>query len=94
MSATRSLLDSFASGLATWMIRLRWIVIIAALAGTGFIATNITKLEYSNNYRTFFSKSNPELVNFEAFQATYWHNHLFNATLPGKVRVFGFNPKF
>ena len=29
----------------------------------------------------------------EAFQATYWHNHLFNATLPGKVRVFGFNPK-
>lgn len=71
MSATRSLLDSFASGLATWMIRLRWIVIIAALAGTGFIATNITKLEYSNNYRTFFSKSNPELVNFEAFQATY-----------------------
>lgn len=28
-----------------------------------------------------------------AFQATYWHNHLFNATMPGKVRVLGFNPR-
>jgi len=27
-----------------------------------------------------------------AFQATYWHNALFNATLPGKVRVLGFRP--
>lgn len=27
------------------------------------------------------------------FQATYWHNRLFNPTLPGKVRVLGFNPR-
>ena len=29
----------------------------------------------------------------ELFQATYWHNHLFNPTLPGKVRVLGFAPR-
>ena len=29
----------------------------------------------------------------ELFQATYWHNHLFNPALPGKVRVLGFNPR-
>ena len=28
-----------------------------------------------------------------AFQATYWHNHLFNAAMPGKVQVLGFNPR-
>ena len=29
----------------------------------------------------------------ELFQATYWHNHLFNPTLPGAVRVLGFMPR-
>jgi len=27
------------------------------------------------------------------YQATYWHNHLFNPALPGKVQVLGFNPR-
>ena len=27
------------------------------------------------------------------FQATYWHNHLFNPALPGKVRVLRFSPR-
>jgi len=29
----------------------------------------------------------------EYFQATYWHNHLFNPALPGQVRVLGFSPR-
>ncbi len=29
----------------------------------------------------------------ELFQATYWHNHLFNPTLPGGVRVLAFTPR-
>jgi len=29
----------------------------------------------------------------ERFQATYWHNRLFNPTLPGKVRILGFTPR-
>jgi hypothetical protein len=29
----------------------------------------------------------------EMFEATYWHNRLFNPTLPGKVRVLGFTPR-
>ncbi|MDJ0776953.1 MAG: hypothetical protein QNJ16_21940 [Rhodobacter sp.] len=27
------------------------------------------------------------------FAATYWHNHLFNPTLPGQVRVLAFTPR-
>jgi hypothetical protein len=29
----------------------------------------------------------------ELFQSIYWHNRLFNPTLPGKVRVLGFKPR-
>ena len=29
-----------------------------------------------------------------AFQATYWHNSLFNPNLPGDVRVLGFKPNW
>jgi hypothetical protein len=29
----------------------------------------------------------------DAYLATYWHNRLFNPTLPGKVRVLGFTPR-
>jgi len=28
-----------------------------------------------------------------AYQATYWHNRLFNATLPGTVQILGFEPR-
>ncbi len=64
-------LDKFAVGLASLVIRLRWLVIVAALVGAGYIATGAQHLAYSNNYRTFFSEDNPELKNFEEFQATY-----------------------
>lgn len=29
----------------------------------------------------------------EAYQASYWHNHLFNPSIPGQVRVLGFTPR-
>jgi hypothetical protein len=29
----------------------------------------------------------------ESFQATYWHNHLFNPTLPGAVQILEFSPR-
>ena len=28
-----------------------------------------------------------------AYQATYWHNHLFNPTIPGRVRILRFSPQ-
>jgi hypothetical protein len=28
-----------------------------------------------------------------AHQATYWHNHLFNPSMPGSVRILGFSPR-
>jgi predicted RND superfamily exporter protein len=37
-------------------------------------ASGLRHLEFSNNYRVFFSPENPELVAFEDFQATYTKN--------------------
>lgn len=71
MSRTLTGLDSFSVALAKFIIKFRWLVIFLAIAGAAFIATGAANLEYSNNYRTFFSKDNPELRNFEEFQATY-----------------------
>lgn len=31
-------------------------------------------------------------ANDPVFEATYWHNHMFNPALPGSVRVLGFAP--
>jgi len=31
-------------------------------------------------------------VNEDGWQATYWHNHMFNANLPGDVTIIGFTP--
>jgi predicted RND superfamily exporter protein len=67
----RNSLDAFAVALTRVMIRLRWLVIVAALAGAGYLATGASQLEYNNNYRAMFSKENPELVAFETFQATF-----------------------
>lgn len=71
MAGAINRLDSFAVELATWVIRLRWLVIIAAIAGAGYVAQGAQYLAFSNNYRTFFSEDNPELKTFEEFQATY-----------------------
>lgn len=70
-------LDSFAVSLAKAMIKFRWLVVIAAIIVAGLVGTGMPKLAYDNNYRTFFSKDNPELQNFEEFQATYTKNDNF-----------------
>ena len=71
MASGKNSLDQFAVDMATWVIKLRWLVLVAVLAVTGLIATGAQHLAFSNNYRVFFSKENPELRNFEEFQATY-----------------------
>ncbi|MEM9168763.1 MAG: MMPL family transporter [Pseudomonadota bacterium] len=71
---TNTGIDRFAAGLADWTIRLRWLVILIAVLACGYIATGAQNLSFSNNYRAFFSKENPELTAFEDFQNTYTKN--------------------
>ena len=70
-------IDRFATTLARRVIARRWLVLLLSLTlalGAGFGAG---KLEFSNNYRVFFSDANPELQTFEHLQNTYTKNDNF-----------------
>ncbi|MDH3860033.1 MAG: MMPL family transporter, partial [Gammaproteobacteria bacterium] len=70
-------IDRFAATLAHRVIAHRWLVLLLSLAlalGAGFGAG---KLEFSTNYRVFFSDANPELQAFENLQDTYTKNDNF-----------------
>jgi predicted RND superfamily exporter protein len=57
--------------LAGWLIRWRWLLVILALATAGLAASGVRFLDFSNDYRIFFSKENPQLIAFENLQNTY-----------------------
>ena len=90
MEATRNSLDQFAAGLGMFVIKFRWLVIIASLVGAGYIGTGAQHLTFNNNYRVFFSEENPELRAFEEFQATYTKtdNFLFAVVTKDGSSVF------
>lgn len=82
-------IDRFAATLARRVIARRWLVLLLSLTlalGAGFGAG---KLEFSNNYRVFFSDANPELQTFENLQNTYTKNDNFLFVLePGDKAAF------
>jgi predicted RND superfamily exporter protein len=67
-------IDAFAVRLARVVLRRRWWVIAAVVASVFALASGSRHIEFSNNYRVFFGKENPELLAFENFQATYTKN--------------------
>lgn len=56
---------------ARWLMRWRWLVMLATLVVVGFIASGMRFLEFTTDYRAFFSPSNPQLQAFETMQDTY-----------------------
>jgi uncharacterized protein len=69
-----SLSDRWAVAFANFIIRYRWLVIILTVAAVMGAASGARHLEFANNYRVFFGADNPELINFERFQAIYTKN--------------------
>ncbi|MCV6606253.1 MAG: MMPL family transporter [Porticoccaceae bacterium] len=69
-----TIVDRFALGLATSMIRYRWLVIATTLLLVVAAGSGMGKLNFSTDYRVFFSDENPELLAFESFQDTYTKN--------------------
>ncbi|MEM9334080.1 MAG: MMPL family transporter [Pseudomonadota bacterium] len=67
-------IDRFAVRLTTGVIRWRWPVIVASIVIAGLFGSNTVNLTFTNNYRVFFSESNPELNAFLEFQDTYTKN--------------------
>ncbi len=56
------------------VLRWRWLIIIATLLITAVVASGGRFLEFTNDYRVFFGKTNPQLEAFENLQDTYIKN--------------------
>ena len=67
-------IDEFSLRLTKRAIRYRWIVLFSAVLITALFVKGMSNLEFSSNYRVFFSNENPELAAFEDLQSTYTKN--------------------
>jgi uncharacterized protein len=54
-----------------WVVRKRWWIILASLPLILAAASGGRFITFSDDYRVFFSKDNPDLLAFEALQNTY-----------------------
>lgn len=63
-----------ATEFAHFVVRWRYLIIIATLVCVGAIASGGRFLEFTNDYRVFFGKDNPQLAAFENLQDTYTKN--------------------
>jgi len=70
-------IDRFAASLTRGVIAGRWLVIVGAVVFAGLLGSGASRLEFSTNYRVFFSEANPELQAFEELQNTYTKNDNF-----------------
>jgi predicted RND superfamily exporter protein len=70
-------IDRFAAALTRRVIAQRWLVLLLALALAVGAGLGASRLEFSTNYRVFFSQANPELQAFENLQNTYTRNDNF-----------------
>jgi predicted RND superfamily exporter protein len=70
-------IDRFAVAMTRGVIRHRGVVLIGAVLVAILIGSGAAKLEFSTNYRVFFSEANPELQAFEELQNTYTKNDNF-----------------
>lgn len=59
---------------ATWLLKLRWLVILGSIALAMFLGSGGQFLQFTNDYRVFFSDDNPQLNAFENLQDIYTKN--------------------
>lgn len=53
------------------IVKLRWLVVLASVAAAMFLASGGRYIQFSNDYRYFFTKQNPNLQAFEQLERTY-----------------------
>ncbi len=72
-----------------WVIRWRWLIVIAAVLMVAMAASGARFIEFSGSYRVFFSAENPQLQAFDQLQNTYSKNDTVMFVLaPKNGKVF------
>ena len=76
-------LGEIESWLGSWVIMLRWQIIVAAIVLTGVATSGTLLLEFSADHRVYFSKDNPQLLAYQAMEDTYGKSdNVFFAIVP------------
>jgi len=57
-----------------WLLKWRYVVLLVSLIGVIATGSGVLNLSFTNDYRVFFSKDNPQLRAFENLQNTYTKN--------------------
>ena len=57
-----------------WVLKHRWTIILCSLILVALAASGGRLIEFTTNYRIFFSEDNPQLLAFEALENTYVQN--------------------
>lgn len=65
---------SVIDGLAHFLVKHRWLVILLSVLSIGFLASGVRHLSFAGDYQVFFAQDNPQLLAFEELQATYSKN--------------------
>ncbi|MBL4851128.1 MAG: MMPL family transporter [Gammaproteobacteria bacterium] len=60
--------------IGAWVIRWRWPIIILTLICVALIASGGGNLKFTNDYRVYFGKDNPQMLAFEKLEQTYNKN--------------------
>ncbi|MEX1154169.1 RND family transporter [Parvibaculum sp.] len=53
------------------VVKLRWLIVLLSIAGVLFLASGGRFIQFSNDYRYFFTDQNPNLQAFERLERTY-----------------------
>ncbi len=75
--------------IGAWVIRWRWPIIVLTLICVAIIASGGEKLKFTNDYRVFFGKDNPQMLAFEKLEQTYNKNdNLLFVIVPKDGNIF------
>ncbi len=76
-------------GYSAAILRFKWLVVIASVLAVLVMAFGARFLSFTNDYRVFFSKENPQLLAFENLQDTYSKNdNVMMVLVPEDGNVF------
>ena len=67
-------MQPFEARFAGWVVAARWPILAATLVLVAAAGSGGLLLEFSTNYRLFFSRDNPQLLALESLEATYGKN--------------------
>jgi len=85
----RTRLDQIASAYADWIIQWRWWVLGLCLLVTGIAAYGLQYLQFTSDYRVYFSADNPQLRAFEELESVFNKNDsIFIAIQPADKNIF------